>query len=128
MKSKITLVVRILLGLLFAFAGLAGLAHMAEPPADLPANVKLFNDAMMASHQFYLVKVCEAAAGLLLISGFFVPLALCILAPIAINILLINFMMPQNLPIAFAIGAALIYLSFFAEPYASRIRPLFRAK
>lgn len=125
MKSKITLVLRLLLGLLFAFAGIAGLAHLAEPPPDLPANLKLFNEAMMVSHQFYLVKVCESLAGLLLLSGFFAPLALCILAPIVINITLVGFMMPQNFPLALIIGAVLIYLSFFAEPYAARIRPLF---
>jgi len=128
MKPKLTLALRLLLGLVFTLAGITGLAHLAEPPPDLPANLKLFNEAMMVSHQFYLVKTCETLAGLLLLSGFFVPLALCILAPIVINITLVNFMMPQGLPLAFIIGAILIYLAFFVEPYASRIRPLFKMK
>ena len=32
---------------------------------------------------------------------------------------------PEGLPLAVIIGVLIIYLSFFAEPYASAIRPLF---
>ena len=35
---------------------------------------------------------------------------------------------PEGLPLAVVMGLLMIYLAFFAEPYARAIRPLFRAQ
>ncbi len=73
-----------------------------------------------------LLKATEIACGLLLISGFFVPLALIVLAPIIIHIFLIHFFLaPQGLPIAVVLGLLELYLAFFAEPYKGIVRKIF---
>jgi uncharacterized membrane protein YphA (DoxX/SURF4 family) len=78
---------------------------------------------------FYLLKGTETACGLLLVSGVFVPLALVVLAPISINIFLVHsFLAPSGLPLALAVGAALIYLAFFSPSYSPVVRGLFVMK
>lgn len=130
MQSKITLVVRILLGLLFVAASAAYFAGVAEPPPDLPERLKTFNAGMEATgYMMPLVKSLELICGLLLLSGFFVPLAIVILSAISLHIFLVHaFMAPEGVPLAVIIGLLLIYLGFFAEPYRGRIRALFQAR
>lgn len=128
MKAKLPMIARILLGLLFFAAGLAGLLGLAEPPPDLPERLQTFNAGMMATGYFMtLLKATEFVCGLLLLSGFFVPLALVVLAPVVLNIFFVHaFMAPEGLPLAIVAGLLLIYLAFFAKPYSDRIKPLFR--
>lgn len=130
MKSKITLIIRLLLGLLFFASGIVGLLNLVPVPENLPENLKIFNQGLAASVYFMpFLKGVEALCGLLLIINFFVPLALVVLAPIAINIFLVHaFMAPEGLILATIIGVFMIYLSFFAEPYKRAIQPLFRPK
>jgi hypothetical protein len=82
----------------------------------------------MASGYFFpLLKATETICGLLLLTGFFVPLALVVLAPIVINIILVHaFLAPDGLPLAVIIGLLTAYLSFFAEPYSRVIKSLFK--
>jgi len=119
----------VILGFIFFGAGLMGLLNAAPPPADLPENLKTFMAGMMATKYFFpLLKGTETVCGLLLLSGYFVPLALVILAPICLNIFLTHaFMAPSGLPVAIAVVALEIYLAFFTH-YGDKIRPLFRLK
>lgn len=130
MKSKLTLVVRILLGLIFFAAGLTGLLNLVPPPADLPERLVTFNTGLAASGYFFpLLKGTETVCGLLLLSGYFVPLALVVLAPIVLNIVLVHaFLAPSGLPLAIIIGMFTLHLAFFAEPYAHVVKGLFRRK
>lgn len=130
MKSKLTLSARILLGLVFFWAGLMGLLNLAPTPTDLPERLVTFNTGLTASGYFFpLLKGTETVCGLLLLSGFFVPLALVVLAPIVLNIALVHaFLAPSGLPLAAVIGLLTAYLSFFSEPYSRSIRQLFRRK
>ncbi len=130
MQAKITLVLRILLGLAFFAAGLVYWLGVANPPPDLPERLQTFNAGMAASgYLLELVKALEVICGLLLIAGFFVPLALVILAAITLNIFLVHaFMAPEGVPVALVLGLLLIYLGFFAEPYRHTIRALFRLR
>lgn len=130
MKAKIPLIVRVLLGLIFFASGLVGLLNIVPPPDDLPESLKTFNAGLMASGYFMpLLKGTEVVCGALLISGFFVPLALVVLAPIVVNIFFVHiFLAPEGLPVAIVVGVFQAYLSFFAPPYASAIRQLFKAK
>lgn len=127
--SKLPLIARILMGVVFFGAGLAGLLNMASPPADLPEDLKTFMAGMMATkYLFPLLKGTEVVCGALLLSGFFVPLALIILAPIILNIFLTHlFLAPSGLPLAVFLGLLEIYLAFFS-PYRETIRPLFKAR
>ena len=128
--SKAPLIARLLLGLIFFGSGLAGLLNLAPPPADLPENMKLFMAGMMATQYFFpLLKVTETVCGAFLLSGFYVPLALIVLAPIILNIFLTHaFMAPSGLPLAIVIGLLEIYLSFFASPFKNTIRTIFVRK
>lgn len=130
MKSKVTLVIRLLLGLLFFASGIVGLLNLVPPPADLPEALKTFNNGLMASVYFMpFLKAVEALCGLLLLINFFVPLALVVLAPIVIHIFLVHaFLAPEGLILAVVIGAFTLYLSFFAEPYKNVIKQLFKPK
>jgi putative oxidoreductase len=128
MKKKFPLIARLLLGFVFFAAGLAGLLNLAPPPPNLPEKLIAFNTGLMATGYFFpFLKVMEIICGLLLLSGFFVPLALVILAPIVTNIFLVHvFLEPSGLPLAIVLGLLLIYLAFFSEPYSPPIRQLLR--
>ena len=130
MKAKIPMIARILLGLIFFAAGITGLLNLVPTPPDLPERLQAFTNGLMASQYFMpFLKATETICGLLLISGFFVPLALVILAPIAINIFLVHaFLAPEGLVTAIVIGVLMVYLAFFAEPYSRVIKQLFKAK
>lgn len=127
MQQKIQLVVRILLGALFLFGGIA---FFFTTPPPLTGDMATFFTGLAASkYFFYLLKGTEIVCGLMLVSGFFVPLALVVLAPIVINIFMVHAMLePSGLVTAALIGAAMIYLSFFSPSYSPAIKKLFVKK
>ncbi len=127
---KIPLIARLVLGFIMFASGLAGLLNLIPPPADLPEAMLTFMSGMAASVYFMpLVKGTEVICGLLLMSGFYVPLALVVLAPVILNIFLVHaFLAPSGLPLAIVLGALEIYLAFFASPYKETIRALFKPK
>jgi uncharacterized membrane protein YphA (DoxX/SURF4 family) len=126
----IPVIARVLLGLVFTASGIGGFVTHFQFPPDLPAPLLTFVTGMAASVYFMpLLKTTETICGLLLLSGYFVPLALVVLAPIILNIFFTHaFLAPSGLPLAMFLGALEIYLSFFASPYEATIRPLFRKK
>jgi len=130
MKSKLPLIARLLLGFVFFASGLAGLLKLVPTPPDLPQRLIAFNEGLAASIYFLpFLKMVETICGGLLLIGWFVPLALVILAPVVLNIFLTHlFLAPQGLPLALVMGLLMIYLSFFAPPYAPSVKQLFRRK
>lgn len=112
MKTAVV-VVRVLIGLLFLFASVTYFLNVAPPP-ELNGKMKLFFDGIAAaSYLLPLVKTIEFLCGLAFVSGRFVPLALVLIAPIAINILLINaFLAPEGLPIALPLFLGILFLAF----------------
>ena len=130
MKAKLPIIARLLLGAVFLFGSVAYFLNLIPPPTDMPARLKTFNEGLMASGYFFtLLKTTELACGLMLLTGFFVPLALVVLAPVSLNFFFVHAMLaPEGLPLAIVIGLLMIYLAFFAEPYARRIRPLFEPR
>jgi len=85
-RSKLPIAARMLLGVVFFVFGLNGfLEFMPMPPQ--PEAAGAFMGALAATgYMFPLIKATEVAAGLLLLSGRFVPLALILLAPVIVNI------------------------------------------
>ena len=130
MKAKLPLIARLLLGLVMFASGIVGLLNLVPPPPDLPENMKTFMAGMMATtYMFPLIKLTEVFCGLLLMSGFFVPLALVILAPVMLNIVLVHaFMDPKGLPIGIVLGLLTVYLAFFTDQYSPAIKALFKKK
>lgn len=129
MKAKIPLVARVLLGLVFLFGSVTYFFDLVKPPETMPEKLMTFNAGLMASGYFFtLLKGTELVCGLMLVSGYFVPLALVVLAPITLNIFMVHLMMaPEGVPLAVIMGALQIYLAFFS-PYSAKIRPLFQPK
>ena len=128
MKSKLPLIARVLLGLIFTASGVVGLFKLYPLPPDLPEKLKAFHTGMEATGYFFpLLRGTELICGLLLLVGIFVPLALVVLAPVVLNIILIHaFIAPNGLPLAIVIAFLMSYLAFFSEPYSAIVKQIFR--
>lgn len=88
MKSKLMVAARILLGLVYFVFGLNGFLKFIPMPEQMPEGVmKLMTAFVESGYMMPFVKGTEVIGGLLLLVGFFVPMALTILAPITLNIL-----------------------------------------
>jgi putative oxidoreductase len=96
----VTMIARILLGLIFLTFGLNGFLHFI--PAPMPAGVAgQYIGALFVSHYAVLVFLLQVVAGVLLLVNRFVPLAIALLGPIVVNILLFHFSMsPEGIPLA----------------------------
>ena len=80
------LIARILLGLLFLVFGANGILHFIPNPPMPPSDATTFATLLMTSHYMTFVGLLMVIAGLLLLVGRYVPLALVILGPILVNI------------------------------------------
>lgn len=124
MQNKIQKGVRVFMGVLFTFGGVA---FFFSTPPPLTGDMATYFAGLQASkYFFYLLKGTEIVCGLFLLTGFFVPLALVVLAPIVVNIVMVHlFLEPSGLPMAGAVAAGLLYLSFFSPKYSPTIKGLF---
>ena len=120
-------IVRILLGLIFLVFGLNKFLNFI-PSGPMPPGVAgQFMGALFVSHYLLAVGVFEAVPGLLLLINRYVPLALCLLAPVIVNILLTGTLLTHAaLPpgIVVAILWILVYIrvrSAFAGIYQMRM-------
>jgi uncharacterized membrane protein YphA (DoxX/SURF4 family) len=83
----VSTIARYLLGLMFTVFGLNGfLNFIHQPPPTNPLALQFFG-AIIASHFSAFFFAVQLIGGLLLLSGFFVPLALTLLAAELYNIL-----------------------------------------
>src|ERR1700741_1270533 len=83
----VTLIARILLGLISVVFGLNGFLNflnMGPMPTGLAGQ---FLGARILSHYYWVVAALQIAGGLLLLMNRFVPLALVLLGPGIVNIL-----------------------------------------
>ncbi|HVV53439.1 MAG TPA: DoxX family protein [Polyangia bacterium] len=104
---------RLFLGLVFTVFGLNFFLHFLPTPPE-PPKAMAFAGALFGSGYFFpLLKTIEVAAGVLLLTGLFVPLALAVLAPVIVNIVGFHlFLAPSGLPIPLAVLAAELYLAW----------------
>lgn len=125
MKTATT-IVRVLMGLLFLFASVTYLFKLIIPP-EATGAMKVFDAGIKASvYLMPTVKVIELICGLCFVSGFFVPLAAVVIAPIIVNIVFTHaFLAPEGLPIAIFLVVA---NGLVAYNYRELYRPLFRPK
>lgn len=106
------IIVRVLLGLLFAFSAVAYFFQLVPQP-ELTGPLNTFNEGMEASgYLMPVVKTIELVCGLALIVGRFVPLSLVLLAPIVVNIVGVHlYLAPEGLPVAVFVLVATIFLA-----------------
>jgi putative oxidoreductase len=112
----VTLIARLLLGLIFVVFGLNGFLNfisMGPMPSGLAGQ---FVGALALSHYFWVVAALQVAGGVLLLVNRFVPLGLVLLGPVIVNIVLYHVFL--NLTgIALAIVVVILWLIVF---YAHR--------
>ena len=94
----VSIIARLLLGLMFFVFGLNGFLNFMHAPLP-PGLAGTFLSTLVASHFVYFVAVVQVIAGALLLVNRFVPLALALLAPVLYNILVFHItMQPSGLP------------------------------
>jgi uncharacterized membrane protein YphA (DoxX/SURF4 family) len=119
-------IARYLLGLMFTIFGLNGfLEFIHQPPPTNPVALQFFI-SITASHFSAFFFAVQLVAGLLLLSGFYVPLALVLLAAEIFNILAFHLTMA---PAAIGPGfvAAVLWLTVFLQ-YRRSFTEVLRAK
>ena len=108
----LTLIARLLLGLIFVVFGLNGFLNflsMGPMPSGLAGQ---FVGALVLSHYFWVVAALQIAGGALLLVNRFVPLGLVLLGPVIVNIVLYHVFL--NLAgVALAIVVVVLWLIVF---------------
>jgi uncharacterized membrane protein YphA (DoxX/SURF4 family) len=121
----LTIIARVLLGLIFVFFGSNGLLHFLPMP-PLPAGVAgEYLHAFFASGYVYVISGFQVIGGLLLLIGRFVPLGLTILAAIIVNIWAFHLLMaPEGLPPAVVVTILELFLVWsYRASFAGILRP-----
>jgi len=125
MKATVTSA-RIVLGLVFFAAGLAGFLLINNPPPAPPGLAGAFQDVFFRSHWVLFVDGVEFISGVLLLTNRFVPLALTLLGAVLSNILAFHITMN---PAGIVPGVVLTSLwAVVAWSVRSSLAPLFVAK
>jgi putative oxidoreductase len=124
---KITsIIARYLLGLIFMVFGLNGfLNFIHQPPPTNPLAMQFFV-AVSASHFAAFFFAMQVLGALLLLSGYFVPLALTVLAAELYNILAFHLTLAPA-TIAPALVSSVLWLLVFLQ-YRESFKSILRAK
>src|ERR1700759_923860 len=121
-----SVIARYLLGLMFTVFGLNGfLNFIHQPPPANPLAIQFFI-AISASHFAAFFFAVQLIGGLLLLSGYFVPLALTLLAAELFNILAFHLTLAPA-SIAPALVAAVLWVLVFLQ-YRTSFTDLLAAK
>ncbi len=121
-----SIVARYLLGLMFTVFGLNGfLNFIHQPPPTNPIALQFFG-AIIASHFAAFFFAGQVLGGLLLLFGFFVPLALTLLAAELYNIIAFHLTMAPD-SIAPALVACVLWILVFLQ-YRESFKGIFSAK
>jgi uncharacterized membrane protein YphA (DoxX/SURF4 family) len=122
----VAIVVRILLGLAFVVSGLDKL-YVFLPQGPMPTGAAgQFMGVLMSTHYIMAVGVFELVGGVLLLINRYVPLALCLLAPIIVNILLTGLLL-THMALASGIIVAILWFVIFWR-VRSAFAGIFQAK
>ena len=117
---------RLLLGLVFTTFGLNGFLRFLSMPPPPPAAGAFFGALMATGYLLPLLMGTQLVAGLLLLSGRFVPLALTLLAPVVVNIVAFHlFLSPAGMGLALLVLALELFLAW---SYRAAFAPLLRAR
>ncbi|MFO0647150.1 MAG: DoxX family protein [Polyangiales bacterium] len=119
--KKAVIAARVLLGLMFLVPALLFFSGKM-PHNPMPEAATTYMTGLAASgYTMYVVKVIELLAGIALLAGQFVPLALTLLAPIVVNIALFHTVLAPNYGLVVFMLALEI---FMAWSYRGAFRPM----
>ena len=124
-KEWLPIAARTLLGLLFTVFGANGFLHFLPNPPSTAAGGAFLGALAAAGYMFPLIKSTELIAGLLLLGGRFVPLALTLLAPVIVNIVAFHAVLaPAGVGIALF---TVVLEGYVAWTYRAAFAPMLRA-
>lgn len=120
----VTIIVRILVGLVFVVFGSNAFLQFMPMPTLPPTPAGNFLNALFVSHYVYAIAVFQVIGGLLLLIGRFVPLGLTLLGPVIVNIVLFHvFLDPTGLPAAAVISVLSLFLLWrYRAAFAGLVR------
>jgi uncharacterized membrane protein YphA (DoxX/SURF4 family) len=121
----VTIIARVLLGLMFVVFGSNIFFHFIPMP-PLPATpAGDFSKALMQSNYIYVIGLLQVIGGLLILIGRFVPLGLTLLGPVIVNILLYHiFLDPSGLPMAIVVSVLALFLLWrYRTNFAGLVKP-----
>jgi putative oxidoreductase len=119
-------IARYFLGVIFLIFGLNGFLNFLKmPPPSSQAAMQFFT-VMSGSHYMALVFLVQLVSAAILLTGFYVPLALTCLAPVLMNILIYHALMDPS-GIGPGVFCTILWFLVFAG-YRSSFAPLFKAK
>lgn len=99
--QKVVVSLRIVYGLMWTVFGLNFFLHFWQNPTMSEAGQAFAGAIFATGYLFPLIKIVEVAGGVLLLVGFFVPLALVLLSPILVGIVTLHlFLNPAGIPMA----------------------------
>jgi uncharacterized membrane protein YphA (DoxX/SURF4 family) len=111
--NKLATVARILLGLVFSLSGLNHILALVPMPPMTGDTALFWNGLQQTGYFFPLLGVVELAAGLMLLWGRLVPLALAMATPIAVNVAAFHAVLaPQAMGMVVGVVALLGFLAW----------------
>ena len=118
------IIVRVLLGLMFAVLGSNAFLHFIPMP-EIPGQAGAFMGALISSGYIYPIACLQVLGGLLLlIGGRFVPLGLTLLGPVIVNIVLYHIFL-DHVANPIAIVASILAL-FLLWVYRAKFPAIFQ--
>jgi uncharacterized membrane protein YphA (DoxX/SURF4 family) len=112
----VTLIARILLGLIFVVFGLNGFLNFLSTGPMPTGLAGQFIGALYVSHYYWVIAALQVVGGALLLVNRFVPLALILLGPVIVNIICFHvFLNPSG-----AVPAAVVTVLWLTVFYANR--------
>jgi len=111
--QKAVMVARLLFGLVFTVFGLNVFVPFVPAPEMSEAAGSFFGALLGSGYLVPLLGVTELTAGIFLLAGILVPLALTMLAPVVVNIVLFHvFLDPAGMPIAILVLVLEVFLGW----------------
>lgn len=120
----VTVILRSLFGLMFVVFGSNAFLHFMPMP-EMTGYPAQFIGSMAASGYLLPIAALQVIGGALVLSGWFVPLGLTLLAPIVVNIDLYHIFMDRaGMPMAVVVSAVLAFLLWrYWNAFAGILRP-----
>lgn len=123
--NVLTVIARVLLGLVFVVFGSNAFLHFIPVPPMPPTPGGNFMTALFESGYVYGIAVFQVLGGLLLLIGRYVPLGLTLLGPVIVNINLYHIFMDRaGTPVALVVSLIALFLLWrYREAFAGLLRP-----
>lgn len=111
----VTIIARILLGLIFVVFGLNGFLNFLDTGPMPTGLAGQFLGALVVSHYYWVVAAAQIIGGVLLLVNLFVPLALVLLGPVIVNIICFHVFMNPSGVVPAVVVTVLWLIVFYAN-------------